>query len=313
MPVDPTVVGREGPERTRHWSSADALLYAVGVGAGMDDPTNELAFTTENSTGVEQRVLPTFGVLLAHAPLPPLGHYDPARLVHAEQSLTLSGPIPTEGTVRARTRVTDVYDKGSGALVVVESTATLPDGQVLVATRSAVFLRGEGGFGGERGPRDTWAVPEREPDRVVTYPTRPEQALLYRLSGDRNPLHADPAFAARAGFDRPILHGLCTYGVTGRALLHEMAGSDPARLRTMSGRFSATVTPGQSLTVEMWAQDDTVLFRTRADDGTVVIDRGQATVSKLRESRNDHHRPVGDVVRRKCCVVAGMCDCRLGP
>lgn len=174
--------------------------------------------------------------------------------------------------------VTGIYDKGSGALVTSETNAVDPEtGDRLITSRSSVFIRGEGGFGGERGPRDEWAEPDRAPDHKVTCPTRPEQALLYRLSGDRNPLHSDPAFAARAGFERPILHGLCTYGITGRALLHTVADSDPARFTSMSGRFSSPVFPGEPLTVSIWVDGGTALFRTVKDDGTVVIDRGRAT------------------------------------
>ncbi|GAA0388761.1 3-hydroxyacyl-thioester dehydratase HtdY [Microbispora corallina] len=276
MPLHHGVIGLESPPYERSWTSKDTLLYALGVGAG----TAELAFTTENSAGLRQRVLPTFAVLVAQAPTGRrLGDFDPAMLVHAEQSFEAHREIPPEGRVRTTSTVTGIHDKGSGALVTSEARAVDAEtGEPMVTSRSAVFIRGEGGFGGGRGPRDEWAEPQGPPDHKVTYPTHPDQALLYRLSGDRNPLHSDPAFAARAGFDRPILHGLCTYGVTGRALLHAVAGSDPARLVAMSGRFSRPVLPGESLTVSIWVDGPSVLFRTAKDDGTVVIDRGRATV-----------------------------------
>ncbi|GEL24591.1 3-alpha,7-alpha,12-alpha-trihydroxy-5-beta-cholest-24-enoyl-CoA hydratase [Pseudonocardia sulfidoxydans NBRC 16205] len=280
MPIDPGAVGREGAPCTRSWDSTDALLYAVGVGAGLGAPTEELEFTTENSDGVVQRVLPTFAVLLSQAPTPSFGDVDRAMLVHAEQDLVLHRPVPVEGTVTTTARITGVHDKGSGALVSVEATAVLDGGAPLATNRSAVFIRGEGGFGGERGSTQTWTPPDRAPDHTVTYATRPEQALLYRLSGDRNPLHSDPAFAAKGGFDTPILHGLCTYGVTGRALLATVCGGDPDRLAAMSGRFSSTVLPGQTLTVEAWRDGGDVWFRTRLDDGTVVLDRGRASVTE---------------------------------
>jgi acyl dehydratase len=279
MALDHSAIGVESAPHDRSWTSKDALLYAVGVGAGIDDPLDELAFTTENSGGISQQVLPTYAVLLAQVPgARRIGDFDPAMLVHAEQAFELHRPLPAEGTVRATSKVTGIYDKGSGALVVSESTAVDPEtGEPVITSRGSAFIRGEGGFGGDRGPRDDWTVPDRKPDHQVTYLTRPEQALVYRLSGDRNPLHADPAFAARAGFDRPILHGLCTYGVTGRALLHTLAGSDPARFASMSGRFSSPVVPGESLTVSIWADGGAALFRTTKEDGTVVIDRGRAT------------------------------------
>jgi acyl dehydratase len=279
MALDHRAVGVASAPHERSWTSKDALLYAVGVGAGGDDPLKELAFTTENSGGLIQQVLPTYAVLLAQVPgARRIGDFDPAMLVHAEQAFELHRPLPAEGSVRATSKVTGIYDKGSGALVVSESVAVDPaTGERLITSRGSAFIRGEGGFGGDRGPRDDWAVPDRAPDHQVSYRTRPEQALIYRLSGDRNPLHSDPAFAARAGFDRPILHGLCTYGVTGRALLHTLAGSDPARFASMSGRFSSPVVPGESLTVSMWADGKTAVFRTTKEDGTVVIDRGRAT------------------------------------
>jgi acyl dehydratase len=275
-------VGVPGEPAERSWDSKDALLYAVGVGAGLGDPLQELEFTTENSEGIEQKVLPTYAVLIAQGRTSgSLGDFDRAMVVHAEQAIELHRPLPVAGIVRTTSTVTGIYDKGSGALVVTENVAVdAASGEPLATTRSSAFIRGEGGFGGERGTDAAWDRPDREPDHQVTYQTRPEQALVYRLSGDRNPLHTDPKFAARGGFDRPILHGLCTYGVTGRALLHVLCDSEPARFRSMSGRFSRPVWPGESLTISVWREDgsDTALFQTTKDDGTVVIDRGRMQI-----------------------------------
>jgi acyl dehydratase len=282
MALNHSLVGVAGEPQERSWDSKDALLYAVGVGAGLGDPLAELEFTTENSEGIEQQVLPTYAVLISQGRTSGrLGDFDPAMLVHAEQAVELHRPLPVEGTVRTTSTVTGIYDKGSGALVVTENVAVdAATGEPLATTRSSAFIRGEGGFGGERGSDAAWDRPDRAPDHQVTYQTRPEQALVYRLSGDRNPLHVDPKFAARGGFDRPILHGLCTYGVTGRALLHVLCDSDPARFGSMSGRFSRPVWPGEALTVSVWRPDggDTALFQTTKDDGTVVIDRGRLQV-----------------------------------
>jgi acyl dehydratase len=275
--LDHSLVGVPGQPQERSWTSKDALLYAVGVGAGLGDPRRELAFTTENSEGITQQVLPTYAVLISQAGIGrSLGDFDRALLVHAEQSFELHKPLPVAGTVRTTATVAGIYDKGSGALVVTENEAVdAATGEKLVTARSGTFIRGEGGFGGERGGSEPWSLPEREPDHRVVLETRPEQALVYRLSGDRNPLHVDPKFAARGGFDRPILHGLCTYGVTGRALLHALCGSDPARFSAMAGRFTKPVWPGESLTISIWTGGDgAAKFQTANDDGAVVIDRG---------------------------------------
>ncbi len=277
MALDRSLIGVPGKPRQRSWTSADALLYALGVGAGLGDPLRELEFTTENSEGVAQRVLPTFGVVLAQTTLTAaIGDLDRARLVMAEQHIELHRPLPVAGTLRSTSTVTGIWDKGSGALV--ESANVAVDAaseEPLVTTRFGMFIRGEGGFSGDRGTATPWPAPDREPDRRLTAETRPEQALLYRLSGDRNPLHSDPRFAARGGFARPILHGPCTFGITGRLLLHELCGSDPARFGSMSGRFTAPVTPGETLVVSVWRDGDgSARFRTARPDGTVVIDRG---------------------------------------
>src|SRR6201990_747289 len=189
MGLDHTVVGVPSEPQERSWDSKDALLYAVGVGAGLGDPLQQLEFTPENCEGIEQKVLPTFGVLIAQArPGRTLGDFDRALLVHAEQAFELHRPLPVEGTVRITATVTGIYDKGSGALVVTENAAVdAATGEPLVTSRSRAFIRGEGGFGGAGGTDGPWERPDREPDHRGVQATRPEQALICRLSGDRNP------------------------------------------------------------------------------------------------------------------------------
>jgi acyl dehydratase len=212
------------------------------------------------------------GELFSH-----VGTFDPAMAVHGEQGVVLSGPLPVDGEVRVTTTIVGMYDKGSGAVVALESQAVDPtNDETLFRTTSSTFIRGEGGYGGDRGPSGTSAsIPQRDPDHVVVYPTSRDQTLVYRLSGDRNPLHSDPKVAAGAGFERPILHGLCTYGFTGRALLHALCGSDPARFVSMHGRFSRSAYPGDVLSVSMWVDGGSALFRTTTQRDEVVIDAGR--------------------------------------
>jgi acyl dehydratase len=288
MGLNLNAVGAASEPAERSWHSKDTLLYALGVGAGALDPTGfELEFTTENSDGVAQRALPTFTTIVGQgAGRADLGDFDPAMLVHGEQSIRLHGELPVAGTVSTTTTVAGMYDKGAAGLVVLESESRHADtGEVAFTSRAALFIRGAGGFGGPRNPEgdDESALaaeplPTREPDEVVSYATRADQALLYRLSGDRNPLHSDPTFAKRAGFDRPILHGLCTYGFTGRALLHSLCGSDPARFGAMRARFSKPTLPGDTLTISLWDIGDSApgayRFRTETQRGETVIDAG---------------------------------------
>ena len=273
MPINPDAVGTAGGPSTRTWTSKDALLYAVGVGAG----TDELQFTTENTNNVPQRVLPTFAVILGGGgvPMSAIGSFNPALMVHGEQGIELFEEIPVEGTIESRGRIAAIWDKGKAAVVESESESVdSATGKVLFKTKSSLFLRGEGGWGGDRGPSERVEYPDTEPTHQVTYKTGEDQALTYRLSGDRNPLHSDPSFAAMGGFEKPILHGLCTYGFTGRALLHTLCGGDPSRFRGMTGRFSRPVIPGDSLLVSMWVEGSKALFRTQNQAGEVVLDQG---------------------------------------
>ena len=269
MSIDPSKVGLEGEPRDRAWDSKDCLLYAVGVGCG----TDELEFATEK----DQKVLPTFAVIIGGGgvPLNKIGDFNFAMLVHGEQAIYFEKPIPTDGIITSQGKIVEIWDKGSGAVVVTESNSIdKKTGELIFKTRSSVFLRGEGGFGGDRGPKAEKFNPGRAPDKQITYKTREDQALTYRLSGDRNPLHSDPEFAKRGGFDRPILHGLCTYGFTGRALLNSYCKDQPEKFKAIEGRFSKPVMPGDELTISMWQEGNNVLFQTKTQDDVVVIDNG---------------------------------------
>jgi len=273
MPLNPQAVGSKGDPIDVSWNSKDCLLYAVGIGAG----TGDLAFTTENTNGVEQVAYPTFPVVIGWgrgSAMTNIGSFNPALLVHGQQSVTLHRPVPVEGNATLQSEVTAMYDKGTAAIVVSATTAVM-DGEPLYTNTASVFIRGEGGWGGERGPSGPRNVPpDRGPDHQVTYQTATDQALVYRLSGDRNPLHSDPSFAAMGGFDRPILHGLCTYGFTGRGLLAGLCDNDPARFHHVEGRFTSPVYPGEALTVSIWeSAPGEALFTTSVGE-RAVIDQG---------------------------------------
>jgi acyl dehydratase len=262
------------------------MLYALGVGAG----TSELAFVTENSNGITQRVLPTYAVMVADASdaLKLLGDIDLSKLVHGSQSLRVHRPLPVDGTAEVTASVVSVFDKGRGGNAVIELAGRAVDaatGDMIAETGSTVVLRGGGGFGGSPGTRpERPAYPERPADAEKSQSVPTDQALLYRLSGDRNPLHSDPWFAReRAGFPTPILHGLCTYGFAGRALLAELCGGDDSRFAEMTARFTAPVFPGETLTTRIWRVGETeAVFRTFAESEQsgrrLVLDGGRVGV-----------------------------------
>jgi len=260
------------------WEPRDAMLYALGVGAGQVDPLAELAFTGAGSDGQNLVVLPFFAVVLMqfHGPEIDLGAIDPSARLHAEQSLIVHSPLPARGTLDVTRAVTGIYDKTSAAIVTIESTASDPATGAIVATAvSKSFIRGAGGFGGPNAPAGPPPVPQAAPDLVLSVSTRADQALLYRLSGDYNPLHVDKAVAARAGYERPILHGLCTYGIAGRALLSALCDADTRRFRGIFGRFTKPVLPGERLTIRVWISAGRAAFQVCDERGAVVIDRGQ--------------------------------------
>lgn len=254
MPIDPGAIGATTPAEVFRWTDRDTLLYALGVGAG----TGDLALTTDNSHEITQQVLPTYAVIACSpfAPITKIGSFDFSRLLHGSQSIRVFSPLPAAGALSVVSEVADLQDKGEGknAVVMLKGTGRDPDtGAVVAETLTTLVLRGEGGFGGRPGSRPTAApVPDREPDARVALTTREDQALIYRLSGDRNPLHSDPWFARLAGFDRPILHGLCTYGVAGRALVAELGGGDATRITAIASRFVSPVLPGDTLTTSIW-------------------------------------------------------------
>jgi acyl dehydratase len=269
------------------WRAEDALLYALGVGAGLEDPFAELQFTTENTDRLAQQVIPSFLTLMSTSELwmRPLGFKEreweglswgwPEGLVHGEQGITLARPLPTAGNADISLVLAGVYDKGSGALVVADTHVRLADGGELLGTaRAGMFIRGQGGFGGPKAPPDPWEQPDRAPDATVVHHTSPGQSLIYRLSGDRNPHCTDPARARADGFERPIFQGLGTLGFACRALIAALCDGKVEWFRSMSARFATPMFPGETLTTLIWRTDQGAIFRTLTADGRPVLERG---------------------------------------
>lgn len=285
MPLDPKAVGTVAEPYRTTWSSRDALTYALCVGAGVED----LAYTTENTLGLDQQVLPTFALVVGHGPeskRPSFGTFGMTKAVHGGQTVTLHKPLPVDGDVTIVNSVAAIHDKGNDAIVVLDSIATDNlDGTPMFSRQTSLFVRGGGGWGGDRGPTSGRKLAlEVSPAHEITYVTSPDQALLYRLTGDRTRLHSDPALAAEAGFQRPILHGLCTYGFTGRALLHALCDGISARFTHMEGRFSSPVFPGEVLTIRIWlTAPGEAVFTTTVDDRVVI---GQGYCRYMSRSSN---------------------------
>ncbi len=241
------------------YTTKDVILYALGVGAG-DPPTEkeELQFCYEGGL----KVLPTFGVIPIFSALPQLTkapgiQINPMMIVHGEQYLEIRKyPIPVRGKLISKQKIGSIYDKGKGALINLEATTETEKGEEIFFNIFSIFVRGEGGFGGERGTSQTYEPPARPADEVVEMKTSPTQALLYRLSGDLNPLHADPNFAKMAGFEKPILHGLCTFGFIGRAIIKKFCNNNPDKIKSLRVRFASHIFPGETIVTEFWKEGD---------------------------------------------------------
>lgn len=264
MPIDPSVaVGAELPEVTFSWTASDVALYHLAVGAARDPlDADGLRYVDDDAP----KVLPTFATVAAtfHATQAPTVSFpgidiDLAKVVHGSQQITAHRPLPPEGKATTRKRIVEVQDKGSAAVIISEGVTVDETGEPLWTERSSIFAKGEGGFGGERGASSKVAYPDRAPDAILQVPTLPNQALLYRLCGDRNPLHSDPAFAAAAGFPRPILHGLCTYGSVCRAVVDGLLGGEVVAVADFSATFAGVVFPGETLDVAVWDEADRLL------------------------------------------------------
>jgi acyl dehydratase len=272
-------------ERFRY-GDRETMLYALAIGMGRDPlDENELAYVFERPESTLKTV-PSMATVLARVPLLKDCGFDYTKVVHGEQRLVLHRPLPPEGELIADARVTEAYDKGAGkgAVIYTETAVrSAADGAPMFTLNSVTFARGDGGFGGPAGSGPApHALPERAPDRTVTLETRKDQALLYRLCGDRNPLHADPSLARRVGFRAPILHGLCTYGTACRAILQSVAGYDHKRITGFDVRFSAPVYPGESIATDLWLDGRFVSFRCRVPEreNAVVINNGRCMLDR---------------------------------
>lgn len=279
MPIDlDKALGAELPSQEFSWTASDVALYALSVGAAAD-PVDTIGLEYVHDT--DPKVLPSFATVAAtmnvtEAPRVsfPGVEIDLAKVVHGSQSVRLHRPIPAAGTATTTTTIAEIQDKGSAAVIIQESETVSADGQKLWTSRSGIFARGEGGFGGERGTSEKVEYPEREADHTIEVATLPQQALFYRLCGDRNPLHSDPAFAEAAGFPRPILHGLCSYGLVLRAVVDQVLGGDVARVGGYGVTFGGIFFPGETMRIRVWEEGSRLLV------AATVAERDDAPVLK---------------------------------
>ena len=286
MPIDPDVaIGAELPDRSFSWTSSDVLLYHLGIGAGSRAGDNldprALRYTLDDE---HLQVLPSFGIVAPtfhETEPPPLDlpgcDINLAQVVHGSQAIEVNGPLPVAGSAVLSTRISDVWDKGTAAVIWQEGVAVDPAGEVLWTVRSSIFVKGEGGWGGDRGTSTAVEIPDRKPDADTSYDVTPQQALLYRLCGDRNPLHADPAFAHAAGFPAPILHGLCSYGIVLRTVTDDLLGGHAALVGSFSARFAGVVFPGETIRAQAWA------VPIEGGEDRIVV---SATIESHREERD---------------------------
>lgn len=286
MPLDiQALEGWDFPDLEHEYTERDTMLYALGLGFG-EDPLDraELQYVYEK----DLQASPTMAVILGYPGFwlkDPRTGVDWRKVLHGEQWLDIFRPLPAAGKVIGRTRIDRISDKGAGRGAVIYQSRDIIDaasGELLARVRMSAFCRGDGGFGGTNLPGPAPAtIPERAPDHVCDLGTLPRQALIYRLSGDYNPLHADPDIARAAGFERPILHGLATYGMAGRAILRTLCGYDAARLVGLDVRFSAPVYPGETIRFEIWEEGDEARFRALVPDrDAVVLNNGAARLAK---------------------------------
>ena len=278
MPIDlTTALGAELPSQSFSWTATDVALYALGVGAAADPmDVRALEYVDDSAP----KVLPSFATVAAtmnvtEAPKVsfPGIEIDLAKVVHGSQYVELHRPIPAAASATTRTTIAEIQDKGSAAVIIQESTTTDETGRPLWTARSGIFAKGEGGFGGERGTSEKVDYPEREADHTIEVRSLPQQALIYRLCGDRNPLHSDPAFAEGAGFPRPILHGLCSYGMVLRAVVDEVLGGDVERVRSYGVTFGGVFFPGETMRIRVWQDGNRLLVAATAverDDAPVL-------------------------------------------
>jgi acyl dehydratase len=283
MPIDPKkALGVQLGEGKYTWTKDQVILYHLGVGAGVP-PTDrgELEYTYEKNL----KVLPSFGVIPVFGSMggslfaTPGLKFNPAMLLHGEQDIEIHRPLPTSAKLESETRIAGLYDKGKAALVVVEVKTREKNGAPLFTNRFSLFLRGEGGFGGDSGPKVGNEAPQRAPDLTVETKTLPQQALLYRLSGDKNPLHADPGFAKMGGFDVPILHGLCSFGIVCKAAVDKALAGDVAKVARYQARFTGVFFPGETMVTSIWKEPGKLLVASSSKErGAPVISNAALTL-----------------------------------